>query len=147
MHKKRRSGHVAKLKGLKSVRGELKALRKKADRAMNRGIIKTAHDIKDSARASAPVDMGNLKRSIDVETKENTTFVYADPILAPHAPYVEFGTGDFAVAPAPEYNEYMREFFVTGKGTTRPQPYLFPAYFRHRDELVPNVEEELNKIK
>lgn len=134
---------MARIKGLGNVRQKLKNLRKKADAAVDKGILKTAHAIKDDARANAPQDQMELVRSIDVEHNPGgTTFVFAD---APHAPYQEFGTGGFAVAPSPEYSDYMHEFFVSGKGTTPRTPFLFPAFFKHRESLVTNVEEELKK--
>lgn len=134
---------MARIKGFNAIKKEIRQFKKKVQTATDRGINKTAHAIKDDARQRAPQEMGNLVRSIDVEKKDNTTYVYAD---APHAPYQEFGTGDFAVAPAPEYADYMREFFVNGKGVTPPKPFLFPAYFAHRDKVVPNIEEELKKL-
>lgn len=138
---------MARIKGLKAVKGLLKSYKTKVDKAVNRGIIKTAHDIKDDARSAAPEDMGKLKRSIDVEVRDKSAVVYADPAVAPYAPYVEFGTGGFALAPAPEYVKYMAEFIVNREGTTRPQPFLFPAFFKHKENLVQNVEEEIKKIK
>lgn len=134
---------MARIKGFNTLKKELRHLKKKVQIAADRGINKTAHLIKEDARQRAPQDMGNLVRSINVEKRDKVTLVYAD---APHAPYQEFGTGDFAVAPAPEYADYMREFFVNGKGTTPPKPFLFPAYFKYRDSIVPNIEEEFKKL-
>lgn len=134
---------MARIKGFNAIKKEIRQLKKKVQLASDRGINKTAHLIKDEARQRAPKDMGNLVRSINVEKRDKVTLVYAD---APHAPYLEFGTGDFAVAPAPEYADYMREFFVNGKGVTPPKPFLFPAYFKYRDSVVPSIEEELKKL-
>src|SRR5690606_40813584 len=106
---------MGRIKGMNSVRKELRQLKKKARVATDRGAMKVAQVIRDEARANAPVDMGRIKQSREVEKRVDYTVVFADPNVAPHAPYLEFGTGDFAVAPAPEYVEYMGEFIVNRK--------------------------------
>lgn len=133
-----------KIKGLAGVMREIKNLEKNANKATNRGLAKVARMIQSDAKAKVPVDQGVLKNSINIELlpEEIKAKIYAS---AKYAPYQEFGAGPFTEVPA-GYEDYAMEFFVNGKGTTRPQPFLFPAAFKNIDKLVPLVEEELNKM-
>lgn len=72
--------------------------------------IKTAYDIERTAKERAPVDTGNLRRSIG----HSDLRISADSILVEIGPSANYG----------EYVEY---------GTSRmsPQPYLTPAFDTH----------------
>lgn len=71
------------------------------------------------------------------------TYVNADRLGAKvtaeknYAPYVEFGTGDL-VKVSPEFREVALQY--KGKGIRKvnliPRPYMQPAYFKTRDELL-----------
>jgi len=133
---------MAKIKGLNQVKRALKDLRKHSEAAVDRGILKTAKLIEADAKANVPRDQGLLAGSIGTEQKPGVTYVFAS---AKYAPYQEFGTGPLTQAP-PGYEAYTREFFVNGKGHTGPRPFLFPALFKHQASLIPNIEEELQKV-
>lgn len=53
--------------------------------------------------------------------------------------YLEFGTGASAreiLAPYPqEVKDLARQYFITGEGTLRGQPYLYPAFFTERQKF------------
>ena len=55
------------------------------------------------------------------------------------AAYFEFGTGLSAksiLAPYPQYvKDVARAFYLTGEGTLKGKPYLFPAVFRNEKIL------------
>lgn len=133
---------MAKIKGINTVKKLLKELRKNGQEAANRGILKSAKLIESDAKSNVPVDKGLLQSSIGLEQKSNTTYVFAG---AKYAPYQEFGTGALTQAPK-GYEAYAKEFFVNGKGITRPQPFLFPAFFKHQSTIIPNIEEEMQKL-
>lgn len=84
------------------------------------------------AKGFAPVgdgpDAGRLRAGIRAVTGEGTDTEPTGRVVVdvPYAPYPEFGTGPFVSVPT-GLEEYAREFYVNGKGTSKPQPYLFPA--------------------
>lgn len=133
---------MAKMKGMGSIKKLLKELRRDSEIAMRKGVLKTARAIEADARANVPVGQGDLQRSIGTEQLENTTYVYAD---RPYAAYQEFGTGHLTEIPQ-GFEDYAYTFFVNGKGRTGPQPFLFPAYFKNKESLLPNVEAEIQKV-
>lgn len=129
------------IRGLGSVRKMLKDLRKTSDKAVQKGIVKTAKAIQVDAKNFAPKDTAALEQSIQLEeiplgAKVGSNLWYA--------PFKEFGTGPFVLVPKGQ-EDYAFTFYVNGKGNTAPQPFLFPALFKNQDSLVPNIEEELAK--
>lgn len=135
---------MAQIKGLQQALKDLQTLQERTRKAMRRGELKVAQVIVDDAKAAAPFDMGNIQAGIRVEQSEaSTTIVGGDKLAA----YQEFGTGPLVSIPnGVDAAEVKELFFVNGKGTTPPHPFFYPAIFRHIDDIVPAVEEELKKI-
>lgn len=130
------------IKGIQKAYRQLQQLKENSRKAMRRGEKKVADKIAADARSNAPVDKGLLIASIGVEQNEDSTTVFAG---AGYAAYQEFGTGPLTSIP-PGLEEYAKEFYVNGKGNTPPQPFFFPAVFKHQEEIVAAVEEELSKL-
>lgn len=133
---------MAKITGINNLKKLLKDLKKNGKVAAQKGILKTAKLIEADAKAKVPVKMGILQSSIGIEQTPEVTYIYA---AAKHAAYQEFGTGPLTVVPK-GYEPYAMEFFVNGLGNTKPQPFLFPAFFRHQASVEKNVEEELQNL-
>jgi len=133
-----------KIKGLGNLRSQLKGLEKEAKAAVNSGIQKTARLILADALSRVPVDKGKLRASMGIESipDEMIAKIYA---AALYSPYQEFGAGAFTEVPS-GYEAYAMEFFVDGTGTTKPQPFLFPALFANQEKLLPLIEAELVKL-
>lgn len=133
-----------KLKGFKEVNSQLKRMERESRKAINKGIQDTAKLILTDALSRVPVDKGLLKSSMGIENlpDEMAAKVYA---AALYAPYQEFGAGAFTSVPQ-GYEEYAMEFYVDGSGTTKPQPFLFPALFANQEKLIPLIEAELVKL-
>lgn len=132
-----------KLTGYNTLVKELKDLQPKIDKAIKEELLKIANDILSDALARVPVAKGILRASAGVEAS-NGGFTVSVYFSAKHAPYVEFGTGPLTEVPA-GYEDYAFEFFVSGEGHSRPQPYLFPAFFAHRDSIVTRLETAIRK--
>ena len=132
---------MAKTKGFEQTYRILKALREETEKAAKKGFLKGAELIKEDAITFAPLKMGKLRSSIGVVQAPQglSTKVQA---TAKHAPYIEFGTGDYVVAPT-GFEDYPIEFFETGLGTTKPQSFLFRSYFKNKEGVVNFVNEEL----
>lgn len=133
-----------KLKGLASVNRQIRKLERDSEKAINKGIQETARLILLDALSRVPVDKGLLKASMGIETmpEEMQAKVFA---AALYAPYQEFGSGGFTEVPT-GFEDYAREFYVDGSGTTRPQPFMFPAMFANQEKLLPLIEAELIKL-
>lgn len=61
-----------------------------------------------------------------------------------YAAYVEFGTGGFVDVPE-GVEDYAMTFYVNGKGTMRPSPFLFPAFFTESKKMLEQIRKELVK--
>lgn len=61
-----------------------------------------------------------------------------------YAAYVEFGTGGFVDVPE-GVEDYAMTFYVNGKGTMRPSPFLFPAFFAETKKMLEQIRKELVK--
>src|SRR5688572_8350269 len=120
-----------KIDGLESVLKKVE----KYDKALGEGVINVlsegAENIAANARARAP--KGRTKRlanSIIADTSQ--PYRKSVSVFAPHAPFVEFGTGsrvfDSPFQFTPAMKEYAMDFFVSGKGRMPAAPFLFPAY-------------------
>lgn len=73
------------------------------------------------------------------------------------AAYIEFGTGTAnfremlrKVAETPEdigmISEEAIKFFETGDGTMPARSYLFPAYFKYRDQVLPEINKRIDQL-
>lgn len=133
---------MAKIKGMEQLLRDLKKMEQNVSKATQKGILKTARLIEADAKAKVPVDKGALQASIGVEQTPTVTYIFADK---PYAAFQEFGTGPLVEIPK-GYEAYAKEFFISGKGTTSAQPFLFPALFKNQETLVPNIEEEIQKV-
>lgn len=59
--------------------------------------------------------------------------------------FIEFGTGNYVIL-EPEYtSEYARQWYVNGKGTLRPAPFLMPAYRVGVNRFLVELDKELKR--
>lgn len=49
--------------------------------------------------------------------------------------YEEFGTGGFVVIPPETTSEYAMQWYVNGRGTLHPNPWLFPAWRNNKKRV------------
>lgn len=132
------------IKGLNSVLSNLRKYGKEAQKDVEAVTEQMARKIEGYAKTNAPTDFGKLGQSIQAVKENDLTWnIEAGGVLAPYAPFVEFGTGGLVEVP----NE-LKEMAIKFKGAgikevnLRPQPFLYPALVRGRGEYV----EKLNKV-
>ena len=141
-----------KIEGLRELENKLNELGKSASKTVMRNTLKKAAEpIAESARASAPVDTGNLKASIGVSTKLSKAQKRAQAKSAkasggkdfseifvgsasPVAHLVEFGT-------APHINQ--GKFAGSQHPGTSPQPFMRPAWESNKDSSLDIIKSEL----
>ena len=67
-----------------------------------------------------------------------------------YAPYVEFGTGQYAAAYVgtlpPEIQEYAMSFFVNGLGHMPAAPFMFPNIIRQMPILTERIVNVINDL-
>lgn len=106
--------------------------------------------VERSAKENAPKGTGELRRSITSrieETEDGIQGVVYTPLE--YAPYVEFGTGLFAVEEGRKdvpwsYFDEKHQRWVSTSGQ-HPQPYLIPALQDNRDKIINELKEGLRK--
>jgi len=98
--------------------------------------------VKDSAVLLVPVDTGNLRGSINFQVNENELYVRIGTPVE-YAPYIEFGTGEFAEGGNGRKGGW---FFTDDKGKkhftygNKPQPFLRPALLENKDTIKKILE-------
>lgn len=135
------------IKGLNSVLSNLRKYGKEAEKDIAGVTELTARNIEKYAKSNAPVDLGKLGQSIQaVKDNDLNWSIEAGGVLAPYAPFVEFGTGGLVEVPN-ELKEQAIKF--KGKGikqvNLRARPFLYPALLRGRIEYVEKLKKVLDK--
>jgi HK97 gp10 family phage protein len=100
------------------------------------------------AKQNAPVDLGQLRASINYDVEANQNKVKYGTNVE-YAPYVEFGTGLYAEngegRKTPWTYEKNGQFYTT-EGQ-KPQPYLRPAALENIEKIKRIAEYYLNQVK
>lgn len=133
----------ARVEGLNEV---LEAIEAIADpQALEAALQRCCALVERSAKEKAPKDNGELRRSITSKIEndgENLVGVVYTPLE--YAPYVEFGTGLFAVNGGRTnvpwcYQDDEGEWHTTSG--QKPQPFLGPALNENREEILRILKE------
>lgn len=134
------------------IRKAIQDVRNASEKELSKELASTAAMIARDAKKYAPIDTGNLRKSIGWERlNSKNVVVFAK---APYAPYVEFGTGRVVTLKwlksvgMPE--TYASQFKGRGaKDGTKvyiyARPYLFPAAAKNFELLAGRLEKLLNK--
>jgi len=110
---------------------KLKALENDFANEVDIELAAASVDIERKAKENAPVapDGGRLRAAI--VANKLSLLRHEVRVKVNYAAYVEFGTGQKYKTYEPkltnEFKNIAADFFKTGKGTTSPQPYLYPA--------------------
>ncbi len=135
------------IKGLNSVLANIRKYGKEAEKDIEGVTELVARNIEKNAKQLAPANFGKLGQSIQA-VKDNPLNwkVEAGGIIAPYAPFVEFGTGGLVNVPN-ELKDQAIKF--KGKGikqvNLRPRPYLYPALLQGRTEYLEKLKKVLDK--
>ncbi|CDQ22572.1 HK97-gp10 family putative phage morphogenesis protein [Halobacillus karajensis] len=132
-------------RGDKGLMRAINKFEKGIAREVKRVIRETAELIATQAKADAPFDEGNLRRSIDVEYSA-TGYSAKITVGAEYGIYLEFGTGIYAVkgngrkTPWVYWSPKLGRWVYT-RGI-KAQPYFFPAVDRAKRHFA----NEMNKL-
>lgn len=133
---------ILKVKGLQKAINELNKMASDVEKEVMLELKKISDEILADAVSRVHVLSGDLKRSAYIEKSENG---YKIGFSMFYAPYEEFGTGGFVVVPN-GYEKFSMEFYISGNGTGRAHPYLFPAFLARRDNIVNELEKKINEL-
>lgn len=106
----------------------------------------TIQNIETEAIASAPVDLGILKGSINGEV-DGMNGIIGTPIR--YSPYLEYGTGGLVDVPE-GLEDYAMKFKGAGVKQVNlfPRPFLYPAFKKHTTKMFEELKKlDLNGIK
>lgn len=135
------------IKGLNNVLANIRKYGKEAEKDIEGVTELVARNIEKNAKQLAPANFGKLGQSIQAvkDTRLNWK-VEAGGVIAPYAPFVEFGTGGLVDVPN-ELKDQAIKF--KGKGikkiNLRPRPYLYPALLQGRTEYLEKLKKVLDK--
>ncbi len=144
---------MAQIKGLNSVLKNLEKFGKEAENEIEDALIKSSANIELDVKRLVSENLGKLQQSIGGEQLDKLNYiVFAGGILAPYAPYQEFGTGsavDLSYLTEAEYpSSYASQFRGQGKRKVNlpAQPFLFPALIINRGELIKDLKQSLKRL-
>jgi hypothetical protein len=135
------------IKGVNSVIADLRKYGKEAEKDIQGVTELVARNIEKDAKSGVVANFGKLGQSIQaVKINDYNWAIEAGGILAPYAPFVEFGTGGLVQVP----NELKQQAIkFKGKGirqvNLRARPYLYPALLRGRTEYLDKLKKVLSK--
>lgn len=158
------------VKGLKDVKRLLQQGIKEFENDVKELVEITVGDIELEAIRNAPGPGDPIKTRFGSETQEQIRrqrnwspisqsigsrvegfkgTVFVERSAGDVAAWVEFGTGQDAAAylatVEPEWREEARKYYINGKGTIINQPYLYPAYIKHRTEFLKDLKQLVKK--
>lgn len=138
---------ATKIKGLDSFVKNMKGLENKIDKVIKDTLLEYANRILSESMSK----LGNsaIASTFHLEVSENgyRVTIYTDNEIAA---YIEFGTGDYAAnylsGQPDEVTDQAIKFFVTGEGTMPANPYLFPTYFKYKEEIIIEIDRRVQKL-
>ena len=120
-------------------------LNKLSDQQMGQALNKACILVENQAKENCPVDTGELRMSITHYVEGDTGVIGTNK---QYAPYVEYGTGLFAVEgngrQTPwSYQDAKGEWHTT-KGQ-KPQPFLEPALLDNKKNIIKIFDEAIKE--
>ncbi len=135
------------VKGISEVVANLRKFGKEAEKDIAGVTEMVARNIESYAKSQAPANFGKLGQSIQAKRINDYNWsIEAGGVVAPYAPFVEFGTGGLVQVPD-ELKDQAIKF--KGKGikqvNLRARPYLYPSLLRGRKEYLDKLKKVLEK--
>lgn len=141
---------IITVKGIDKTIKDLRKLGEKGDKLIANITKVNADDIEAMAKSLAPVDTGKLRQFIRSEKITPTRYkIVSGGAGTPvnYAAYLEFGTGQLVSVPN-ELKEVAFAFKGNGQGrvSISPQPYLYPAFVKGRQQYLKDLQKGLNNL-
>ena len=131
--------------GLDSVLRKFDKLPEKVVTLTKAAVTRNTNEIYAEAVSRAPKKLNKLSASGKKTITELTGTVSFGGAGVDYAPYVEFGTGQFAksyLSSMPnEIKSYAMTFYVNGQGRVPAQPFLIPAFLKYRKQFIKDMKD------
>ena len=120
-------------------------IKKESNSQIAKAMLQIGLLVQASATYRAPVDLGNLKNSIQIEAEAREVTIGTN---VEYAPYLEFGTGIYAEkgdgrkTPWMYFNRKLNTYLWT-RGN-KPQPFLRPALDENVERIKTLIANALN---
>jgi hypothetical protein len=146
-----------RITGVLDLKRKIKGFGLAASKVLKTEIIAAVLDIADEARTNFPTtvngiehfELSAIRQQIGHEFRDDDSHpsgvVFAQTNRTPMAAYLEFGTGAKVQVPA-GYEDLAWQFYVNGKGTLPPYPYLIPAYEKGKKAFIDSVKRRLSEL-
>ena len=133
------------IKGLDSLLKKLNSLGGDVETTVKKSMSKNIKLVKGEAKMLAPVDTGDLRKSIYSRTESNKSrvrgIVYTN---SDHAGYMEFGTGQKgAASPSPPKDPDARISYKEDWVGVPAQPYMYPALKNNEKQVIKNIKSDI----
>lgn len=115
--------------------------------------IKTEFGSQSQNKIARGRNWTSISQAIGYEIKDNgfTGIVFVEKSAGEVSVWVEMGTGQSAKSylstVEPEWRAIAQRYYINGKGTIINQPYLYPAYLKHRALFIKDLKKALKNIK
>lgn len=134
------------VKGLSSLLGKLSELGGDTIKTLEKSMSKNIKLIQGDAKDLCPVDLGDLRNSINTKVETSSTgvkgIVYTN---SDHGPYQEFGTGERgAESPSPPKADIDLAYREDWTGIDA-QPFLYPALKNNEDKVIELIKNDVKK--
>ena len=135
------------LTGFKELAEALKKLGARAAKnALRRAVSAGAAEVRNQARANAPVDSGTLKRSIAIKREKDQR---GGPLAATYTVFVKQAkngsVGQKNVKANGKFDAYYARFVEFGTSKVPAQPFLEPAFQTTKSEAVKIIGETIDE--
>lgn len=130
------------VRGINSAISKIRRLSQEAIKKLEDATEQTAREIELKAKTLAPTDLGKLGQSIRAEKLTAKKWkIVAGGLIAPYAPFVEFGTGGMVSVPD-EWKEIAIKFKGAGikQVNLSARPYMYPAYVEGRKKYLERLK-------
>lgn len=128
------------------MRNILRGVESRIEKAVKDVILDYAKRIYTEAMSNTTAEIAS---TYSFETTDNgyRVKIYTDNEMAA---YIEFHTGRMSKAylagQPKEVGAEAIKFFKTGEGTLQGNPYLFPAFYKYRDQIIPAIDKAIQAI-
>ena len=143
--------------GIETLLKRLNSLGGNVEETLYTSIAKQAMMVQGEAKELCPVDTGDLRNSIKVNTKKNKNKIVGTVSTnSDHAAYVEFGTGKVGERTNKNTNvnvSYKQDKWLANIPDVGPrwvegqpaQPYLYPALKNNEEKILENIKADVKQ--
>lgn len=131
-------------KGLDKVIDQYEKIEKELQESLKKTVNDSVKNVVRNAKNMAPVDTGNLRRSIHGELNVEKGKIEGRIVVnADYAPYVEFGTGERGIVT--NTNSKIPVTYTKGFHGQVAHPFFYPSYYEEEENFKHTLKDILKK--